>query len=252
MVSREASFSRSSKFLIVQTSPWDSKQLDVYDLSIAKHQYTIKNIHIENARCFAIDPKERTLLVRQEGSLRELHHLQTGQPIASKELIQYFDADYSDSGAFVVATPRNPYSEQTLVELYDPQTLERTQSYQCDYPAVFAEVTPDGKRTIVGHLYGNGAHLLSCWNVETGKQLWSRAGSAGRHSVFSPPGSTFYLGTRRFGRCGRSSLAKFSASSLWMKETNVYLRRARSFLRRRMPCSLARWMDLNYGANDDK
>ncbi len=170
--------------------------MDVYDLSIAKHQYTIKNIHIENARCFAIDPKERTLLVRQEGSLRELHHLQTGQPIASKELIQYFDADYSDSGAFVVATPRNPYSEQTLVELYDPQTLERTQSYQCDYPAVFAEVTPDGKRTIVGHLYGNGAHLLSCWNVETGKQLWSRAGSAGRHSVFSPTGKYFLSGDK--------------------------------------------------------
>ncbi len=196
MMSREASFSRSSNFLIVQTSHWDSKQLDVYDLRIAKHRYTIKDIHIENAKCFAIDPKERTLLVRQEGSLRELYHLQTGQPIASKVLIQSFDADYSDSGHFIVATPRNPYSEQTLVELYDPHTLERVQSFQCDYPAVFAEVTPDGKRTIVGHLYGNGAHLLSCWNVETGKPLWSRAGSAGRHGVFSPTGKYFLCGDK--------------------------------------------------------
>lgn len=193
----EARLSRSLKTLIVQTSLGGKKQLDAYDVATAQHKYAIKDIHMEHANCFAIDPQERTLLVRNANVVRELYDLQTGQPIARKELIRYYDSDFSVAGNYIIATPWNPYnSAQLEVELFDPLTLEKARTLKCDFPVLFAQVTPDGKRTIAGHAYGNGTKLMSCWDVESGKQLWSRVGTAGHNGIFSPTGKYYLCGDK--------------------------------------------------------
>lgn len=196
-----ARLSRSKKTLVVQSNlNRDGRnQLDVYDVDTAAHKFTIPDIYSPHSPSFFIDPLERNLLVR-ESTLSyfgrpfalALYDLQSGRPVASKEVMSFDVTYYSQFGNYIIERGLS----SNKVKLYEAQTLELAVTIECDLKVMFADVTKDGQRLLVGQEYTPETYLLSCWDLNSGKQLWSRAGSAGRDCKFSPTGKHYLCGDK--------------------------------------------------------
>lgn len=184
----------------VALSPSGEEVAIVYALGTRNHRFELVIHDADSGRvrrslaepdgrdfgAIAIDPRGRTILT---GGAKEvvLRDYQTLEPVAQWERISGGvgrDWKYSPDGGFVAA------GFGSEVRLYDPETLQQVKTVAA---RGWFEFTPDGKRLLAGYDFGREHHLLSLWDIDSGRQLWSRGGPSIARVTFSPDGRRFLI-----------------------------------------------------------
>ena len=149
----------------------------------------------------AIDPKERTIMMSTSEYAIVLRDYQTGERLGALARDRggpSRKAAYSPDGRFVV-TGKFP---ELAVTLYDPTTLAPVKTLASLLPVRWFAFSPDERHLVVGQLFGHSSSdLLTMWEIDSGRRLWSRCGPCSDSATFSPDG-------RRFVTDGRSGSSR--------------------------------------------
>ncbi len=147
-------------------------------------------IYQDDGRCLSamyVDPKEQTILLNFNRDSLVACNYATGRKVgevAKDPDCRLLDAVYSPDGRFV-ATGGYP---ALAVQVYDATTLRPHKTLVNFLPVSDFAFSPDGKRLLARQVVGSGAELLTMWEVDTARRLWTRYGGVGGMPVFSPDG----------------------------------------------------------------
>ncbi|MCL4206075.1 MAG: WD40 repeat domain-containing protein [Pirellulaceae bacterium] len=156
-------------------------ELTVYDVNTGDVERIIDPGEFADVSTVSIGPMEETIMCRLAGSFVVVHDFQTGSKIG--DLRAAGRAEYSPEGRFIA---RSYYSDLS-VHLYDRCTVDLKKSLTNYFPVNWFEFSPDGKRLLVGQ----DNRLITLWDIDAGKRLWTSRGYAGGETEFSTDGKRF-------------------------------------------------------------
>ena len=189
-------------------------EITVYDAGSGISKRVIREDDAKSFGSIAIDPKERTIMMRMAGNEIVLSDYQSGDKTGALGKIPGGaprKAEYSPSGRFVVMSK----FPDLAVTLFDPITLAHVKTLSNFLPVLWFEFSPDERRLLVGQSFGYSCRdLLTMWDIDSGLRLWSRCGPWVGSTTFSPDG-------RRFVSYGRGSYSRLA--TLWDAEVGEVL-----------------------------
>lgn len=130
-----------------------------------------------------VGPKSETILLRMVKSKVVLLDYRSGEMLGhiSTPSIVGPDVQYSPDGRFIAV---QFFREVTL---YDRATLAEVKTLVHPLLVQWCRFSPDGKRLLAGQV----SEILTMWDVDSGRQLWTRQGYASENTVFSGDGQRF-------------------------------------------------------------
>ncbi len=130
-----------------------------------------------------VGPESETILLRMVKSDIVLLDYQTGKVRGeiSRPSMMAVDAQYSPDGRFIAVKFLRE------VTFYDRVTLAEGETLVHPLPVKWCRFSPDGKRLIAGQV----GEILTMWDVDSARQLWTRQGYASESTVFSRDGRRF-------------------------------------------------------------
>jgi WD40 repeat protein len=79
-----------------------------------------------------------------------------------------------------------------VIHVRDTRTLEDVNPLKNDLPVRWFRLTPDGKFLLAGQQYAEHRSLITKWELESSRRVWSHAGPADAMGEFSDSGR-YYL-----------------------------------------------------------
>jgi len=151
----------------------------VYDADSGLPKHEFQNECERFSGWFAIDPKERAIMMSGPGGSTILRDYETGKqiaPVGKGETGLHGGAAFSPEGYYVVTTK---LASPTIM-LYDPTELTHVQTLSNHFPVRWFKFSPDETHLLVAQMFVHkGLDLFTMWDTASGRRLWSCCGPSG-------------------------------------------------------------------------
>jgi WD40 repeat protein len=165
--------------------------VSIYDAVTGEARRTFDDVRSRYVQSLKMDPQEETILLQVDNNSLELRDFRSGKRLATSKSDPGgggLQSAYSLDGRFVVTCK---YPDPVLY-LRDAKTFEDVKPLTNDLPVRWFRLTPDGRHVLAGQPYLEHRPLVTKWELETGRRVWTRAGPASEEGEFSPSGR-YYL-----------------------------------------------------------
>jgi WD40 repeat protein len=165
--------------------------ISIYDAATGAARRTFDDVRCRYVQSLKIDPREERMLLQVDNNTLELRDFRSGERLATWKSDSGgagLQSAYSLDGRFVV-TCKYP---DPVLHLRDAKTLQDVKPLTNHLPARWFRLTPDGRHVLAGQPYLEHRPLVTKWEIETGRRVWTRAGPASEEGEFSPSGR-YYL-----------------------------------------------------------
>jgi len=165
--------------------------VSIYDAATGAVRRTFDDVRSWYVHSLKIDPREERMLLQVDNNSLELRDFRSGERLATWKSHPGgagLQSAYSLDGRFVV-TCKYP---DPVLHLRDAKTLQDVKTLTNHLPVRWFRLTPDGRHVLAGQPYLEYRPLVTKWELETGRRVWTRAGPASEEGEFSPSGR-YYL-----------------------------------------------------------
>ena len=165
--------------------------VSIYDAATGAARRTFDDVRCRYVHSLKIDPREETILLQVDNNSLELRDFRSGERLATWKSDPGgagLQSAYSLDGRLVV-TCKYP---DPVLHLRDAKTLQDVKTLTNHLPVRWFRLTPDGRHVLAGQPYVEYRPLVTKWELETGRRVWTRAGPASEEGEFSPSGR-YYL-----------------------------------------------------------
>lgn len=165
-------------------------EVTIYDADSGRVNRTFDANDARYLNRIAIAPDEETIMLQVDNNRVVLRDYQTGEKLAELDNPPSgagLSAAFSPDSRFVI-TSKYP---DVRVTLRHPRTLEPIKTLTNHLPVRWFEPTPDGQRLLVGQSYSTERSLMSMWDIDAVRVMWSRSGPSAGNGNFSADGRCY-------------------------------------------------------------